>query len=91
MKRRVHLFITGNVQGVCYRMHAVEVSRGLGITGWIRNCPDGTVEALAEGEEEQLSEFSAWCRRGPPHALVSEVGESFGKATGEFCDFHIRY
>ena len=91
MKRRMHLLATGQVQGVCYRAYAADVGRQLGLTGWVRNRPDGSVEALAEGDDAPLREFAAWCRQGPPHARVAHVDESYGAATGEFADFSIRY
>ena len=91
MKRRLRLSIAGRVHGVCYRMRAADAGQRLGITGWVRNRPDGTVEIVAEGEEAPLREFAAWCRRGPPHAQVTGVDETYGTSTGEFAEFSIRY
>ena len=90
MTRNLHIVIAGRVQGVCYRMSAADAGRALGLTGWVRNCPDGTVEAVAEGEDEALRTFAAWCRRGPPYARVTRVDETHGEATGQFPDFTIR-
>ncbi len=67
------LVIAGRVQGVFYRASAQETARRLGLTGWVRNLPDGRVEALAHGHPDQLQDFTDWCRSGPPHARVSEV------------------
>ncbi len=89
--KRVHLLISGRVQGVYYRATAREVARRLGLTGWVRNMPDGRVEAVAEGEEEKLREFIHWCNQGPPAARVEAVAENWSEATGEFREFSIRY
>ena len=68
-----HLLITGHVQGVWYRKSAVVQGLELGIKGWVRNLNDGSVEVVAEGEEEAIERFIDWCRRGPPNARVSGV------------------
>ena len=73
MKESVRLLISGIVQGVFYRKTAHEKAESLGITGYIRNNPDGEVEIYAEGEKEALVELIAWCQKGPPHARVREV------------------
>ena len=89
MKTRLHLVISGRVQGVCFRMYAQEEAESVGVTGWIRNCPDGSVEVVVEGEEQEIGEFLAWCRHGPPHARVMGVREESLPATGEFASFDI--
>ena len=89
--RRIHLFVSGRVQGVCYRMDAASVARRLGVTGWVRNLPDGRVELLAEGHESRLEDLVGWCRQGPPLAIVRDVVESSAEATGEFAEFRITY
>ena len=71
----VHLLIEGKVQGVFYRASAKAAAEHLHVTGWVRNTPEGHVEALACGEEENLRQFVEWCRRGPERAVVSEVRE----------------
>lgn len=68
-----HLRIKGNVQGVFYRATAREIAEKLGITGWIRNTEDGDVEALVSGTDYQLNDFIAWCKQGPPRAVVTTV------------------
>lgn len=68
-----HLLIKGKVQGVFYRASAKEVADALGIGGWIRNTPDGNVEAVVSGTAYQLQDFLAWCRKGPERAMVSGV------------------
>lgn len=70
---RVHLFISGRVQGVFYRVSCRDEGGRLGLSGWVRNLPDGRVEAVAEGNASKIEAFIAWCRRGPPDARVSDV------------------
>ncbi|HVU55234.1 MAG TPA: acylphosphatase [Puia sp.] len=71
----VHLLIKGKVQGVFYRASAKAAAERLHITGWVKNTPEGHVEALASGEEGGLRQFVEWCRKGPGKAVVSEVIE----------------
>ncbi|MBI4094234.1 MAG: acylphosphatase [Candidatus Liptonbacteria bacterium] len=73
MKRRVNIRIAGQVQGVFFRDSARAEAIRRGLSGVIRNEPDGTVRAEIEGEEEELKKFLAWCRKGPPDARVSKV------------------
>jgi acylphosphatase len=78
MKRGGHLTktrlqILGKVQGVFYRQSALEVAKLLGLNGWIKNNPDGSVEAEVIGSEEAIERFAEWCRQGPPRAVVDEV------------------
>lgn len=68
-----HLIIKGKVQGVYFRQSTKQKALELNITGWIRNTPDNTVEAFAQGDEERMQIFIAWCHEGPPAARVSEV------------------
>jgi acylphosphatase len=67
------LRIHGQVQGVFYRESMRQEARRLGITGWVRNRKDGTVEALVQGEDGPVSEMINWCRQGPPMAAVSDI------------------
>jgi acylphosphatase len=91
MKKRVHLKILGRVQGVCYRMYAQEEAERLGLTGWVRNAHDDSVEAMAEGDESALEDFVKWCRRGPPAARVTNVETEYSDAIDEFGEFSIGY
>ena len=68
-----HYWISGRVQGVCFRFSTRERAACLGITGWVRNLRDGRVEVLAGGDEEALLRFENWLRQGPPGAVVTEV------------------
>lgn len=72
-QRRVHLRITGKVQGVFFRESTKTKARELGVDGWVRNLPDGSVEALAQGHEASVAALIDWCRRGPPAARVADV------------------
>ncbi|NTS42907.1 acylphosphatase [Flavisolibacter sp. BT320] len=68
-----HLLIQGTVQGVYYRASAKKVAEAIGVVGWIRNTPEGHVEAVVTGEPYQLQDFSEWCRKGPSGANVKAV------------------
>jgi len=73
MLMSVHLIAHGKVQGVWYSAGTREQALQLGLSGWAKNCPDGTVEIHAEGEKEILEMFINWCRKGPPAAQVSSL------------------
>ena len=88
--RRLHLRICGLVQGVSFRWATEREARRLGVSGWVRNRADGSVEALGEGPEPALLAWRDFCRRGPPGALVEKLEESWGDATGEFTGFETR-
>jgi acylphosphatase len=69
----IHLLIRGRVQGVFYRASARDKARALGLTGWVKNLEDGSVEAMASGDADVLKEFGRWCNMGPSGAAVSDV------------------
>jgi acylphosphatase len=73
MPQTVSILITGKVQGVFYRKSARDQALAAGLSGQVRNLPDGSVHAIATGEPEQLDSFIAWCKQGPPRAIVSKV------------------
>ena len=73
MTRAVDLHVTGQVQGVSFRWYAAHEATRLALGGWIRNEPDGSVRAHAEGQDDHVEEFVAWCRQGPPAARVDDV------------------
>ena len=91
MTARLHLVIRGRVQGVFYRASAQKEAEALGLHGWVRNRPDGSVELLAEGPKEDLERLVTWCRRGPEHAQVQSV-ETLEPlpGDGELTPFHVR-
>jgi acylphosphatase len=68
-----HLTISGRVQGVGYRASMIDEARRLGVTGWVRNRRDGTVEAVVDGDAAAIDAIVAWARRGPAGAHVTEV------------------
>ena len=86
---RADLLISGQVQGVFYRASAQQEAMRLGLSGEIRNLPDGRVEAIVEGPKERIEEFIQWCRRGPPSAEVDDVGVRWSAARGDFRTFMI--
>jgi acylphosphatase len=98
-KVRAHIYVSGRVQGVYYRKNARRsalslgltgwVRLSLGLTGWVRNLPDRRVEAVAEGERDQVEEFLGWCREGPTMAIVRNVEVAWERATGEYETFSV--
>ncbi len=88
---RVRLIVQGRVQGVWFRDSTRREALSLGVFGWVRNRPDGTVEVLAEGPEESVRKLVSWCRQGPPAAKVTMVKETGEKWEGEFTSFDIMF
>jgi len=82
------LLITGRVQGVGFRFYTQRKARELDITGWVRNCRDGSVEAVIQGAPGSVEAMIAWARRGPPSAVVTEVRVT--DASGDFATFEAR-
>jgi acylphosphatase len=89
--RRASLRIRGKVQGVFFRESTRMEATRLGLTGWVRNREDGSVEAIAEGEPAALEEFIRWCHRGPQAARVTEVEHARSEPTGEFRTFTVEH
>jgi len=89
MKVRAHIWVTGLVQGVFFRYATVEEAQRHRVSGWVRNLADGRVEAVLEGEREDVDEVIEFCRRGPPGAHVTDVEIKWENYTGEFKDFRI--
>lgn len=87
---RAHLVIEGWVQGVFFRASAAQTASRLGVKGWVRNCPDGTVEVVAEGKKKTMEELVAWCHHGPPGARVQKVQVLWEEYKGDFDRFSIR-
>jgi acylphosphatase len=88
---RVHLFVSGRVQGVFFREFTRRAASARGVTGSIRNLPDGRVEGIFEGEEEAVRALIGEVRQGPPHARVSDVEWVEERDRDEFEDFQIVY
>lgn len=91
MVARLHLKIHGDVQGVFFRANTQTVASKLGVSGWVRNLPDGSVEVLAEGDKKKLEELLEWCREGPSGAAVERVEEKWSEGKKEFSGFEVRY
>jgi acylphosphatase len=87
---RVHLKINGRVQGVYFRASTVEQARRLGVTGWVMNCADSSVEVIAEGAREQLKKLISWCGSGPPGAQVEKICTEWEDSRNEFQGFFIK-
>ena len=89
-RARLHLVVSGRVQGVCFRQTTADLARRLGLHGLVRNLPDGRVEVEAEGARGALEALLAFCRRGPPAAQVAGVEAAWGEATGALGPFEVR-
>ena len=88
----LHAIIKGKVQGVGYRYFTQKTARKLGLKGWVKNKPDGTVEVWAEGDENTLKIFLEYLKEGPPLAFVEYIEHKILKdKEGGFSDFEIRY
>ena len=86
---RAEVFVKGRVQGVFYRASACEEGERLGLSGEVRNLPDGRVHAVVEGPRDAVEKFVAWCRKGPPSAQVDDVQTRFEPARGDLRGFHV--
>jgi acylphosphatase len=87
--KRVHIIVRGRVTGVFFRAASQREARRLGVTGWVKNRADGSVELLAEGEEEAVREIVSWAHHGPSAARVDHVDVRWRGYTGEFAEFRI--
>jgi acylphosphatase len=90
-KKRAHVIINGKVQGVFFRMETLKAAQLYGVSGWVRNKVDGTVEALFEGDKNNIDLILEWCRKGSPPAKVEKADVSWEDYTGEFEEFKITY
>jgi acylphosphatase len=89
MQVRTRVLVSGRVQGVGFRWAVEDEARDAGVTGWVRNLPDGRVEAVFEGEEESVRRMVGFCRRGPAVARVDDVAIIKEEYTGKFEGFFI--
>lgn len=85
-----HVYVSGKVQGVYFRATTRETAEGLGVAGWVRNLPDGRVEAVFEGDEDALEEMLAYCHEGPKRARVEDVEVEEAPERGPFDGFEVR-
>jgi len=89
-KLRVHLKIEGRVQGVYFRASTVAQAQGLGLTGWVTNCSDGSVEVVAEGGRVEIEQLITWCRLGPSGARVTNVNVRWEEPQESFVSFSVK-
>ena len=87
--KRVHIIVKGRVQGVGFRYFVRIKAKILGLKGYVRNCEDGTVEVVAEGDEDNIKKLIEFCKVGPPLATVLDLTYNYSSPTGEFDDFKI--
>ncbi|HOJ71062.1 MAG TPA: acylphosphatase [Syntrophorhabdaceae bacterium] len=87
--KRVHIFVSGIVQGVFFRHFTSMKAKQLGLTGWVRNLRDGRVEMVCEGNEDAIKEMIAWSKKGPQGAFVEKTDVRYEEYQGEFTDFQI--
>jgi acylphosphatase len=88
---RAHVVIYGRVQGVSFRYHTLEEAGRRQLTGWVRNRPDGSVEAVFEGERAHIEQILEWCQTGPPAAHVTQVDLQWEAPEGTFSGFNLRF
>ena len=91
MNARVHVIISGKVQGVWFRASTKQKADELGITGWVKNTSDGNVEALFEGLDNHVGEIVDWCKTGPPFAQVKNIRIIRLDPKKDFNDFSIKH
>jgi len=91
MKTRAHVFVSGRVQGVFFRSETRYEAKRRKVVGWVRNTSDGRVEAVFEGEKEDVEKVIDFCRRGPSGARVIKIDVRWEDYIGEFKDFKVRY
>ena len=90
-KARAHAIITGIVQGVFFRMETQRAAEKFGVRGWVRNKCDGSVEAVFEGNKDQVESVLQWCQQGPPRSAVDKVKVEWQEYSGDFFEFEITY
>ena len=91
VRRRIHVFYSGRVQGVGFRATAEETAQQCHVVGWVKNLRDGRVELVAEADEATLQQFLSEFRTGPMKHFIHQVEISWGNASDTFDEFEIRY
>jgi len=91
MTEQLHVFVSGLVQGVGFRHNLYRKALKLGLSGWVRNLPDGRVEAVAQGERPAVEQLLDWCRHGPALARVDRVDPAWETANQLFSSFEIQF
>ena len=85
-----HIFFEGRVQGVFFRSNCQKTANRLGVNGWVRNLPDGRVEAEIEGKREKVEKLIHWCEKEQPHAIVTNVDIEWRESCEPYNDFRVR-
>lgn len=88
---RAHVYIQGRVQGVFFRATTRDKALALDVKGWVKNCPDGSVEAVFEGKKETVEKLVNWCRKGPEGAFVNHIDVHWENCLSEFNKFSVIY
>jgi len=89
--KRVHIFISGTVQGVFFRSNIKKIANKLNLKGFVKNLPNGKVEAVFEGKEENINEILKFCKKGPSGAKIKKIEVKEEKVSNEFSSFEVRY
>lgn len=88
---RAHVIFHGRVQGVFFRANTESKARELGLAGWVKNLPNGTVESVFEGPRDTVEEIIDWCKTSQPHARVTDAKVDWEDYKGELSSFEVRY
>ena len=91
VQKRIHIFVTGRVQGVFFRQSTRVMAIKNNVNGWVCNLDDGRVEIVVEGEESNINDLVDWCKTGPANSRVDEFELLEEEATGEFENFDVKY
>jgi len=91
VQKRIHIFVTGRVQGVFFRQSTRVMAIKNNVNGWIRNLDDGRVEIVAEGENQNIDNLVNWCKTGPANSRVDEFELSNEDPISEFENFEVKY
>ena len=91
IQKRIHIFVTGRVQGVFFRQSTRVMAIKNNVNGWVRNLDDGRVEIVAEGETQNIDDLTNWCKTGPANSRVDEFEFSEEDFTNEFENFQVKY
>ena len=91
VQKRIHIFVTGRVQGVFFRQSTKVMAIKNNAKGWVRNLDDGRVEIVAQGETQDIDNLAHWCKTGPANSRVDEFELSEENVTDEFETFEVRY
>ena len=91
VQKRIHIFVTGRVQGVFFRQSTKVMAIKNNVKGWVQNLDDGRVEIVAQGETQDIDNLAHWCKTGPANSRVDEFELSEENVTDEFENFEVRY